>query len=752
MKRLFLALALLSGLAFGQTTLVTATKVVDNNGAPLNVGNLCFGTTCLPVTSGAITTGSLASGTYTVTVTNSSTTFLTVPGVNVAGAAFSWDMFVVPATASISGVGAPRIACYPGAAYAQTDGLQNHWQCVSINGVGTWNGIQLTQKFGSLTIGTVTNGQPGGTAAVTNSGTASDAILNFILPSGVPGLGYIAGVSSNGSNGLTIAGTPSAITDADTVGARNTAIGNAVPVVGTANPLMNGTAASGSTGKWADAGHVHPSDTSRVPTTQTVNGHALSAPVTVTASDVGLGNVTNTSDVNKPVSTAQAAAIAALTGATAHNESVPANCVAASASGTAYTCATSLTFTPAAGDHIQFKADVANTASATLAVNGAAAATIKKQGGSGNLIANDLLAAHWISATFDGTYWQLEGQLGNAPAPSNASTTVNGVACALGSSCTVADSTKVPTTQTVNGHALSGAVVVSASDLTTGTLPAAGLPLSGVTAGSYTASNITVDSYGRVTAASSGSVSAGVSVVGSFRNLAASATGSSATVTVTADEIVLENSSNTYVTGRAVSLSIAGTTSGAANGLDTGSLAASTWYSVWVIYNGSTVAGLLSLSATTPTLPSGYTYKARVGWIKTGSGSPYYPLAFKQLGRRVQYMLYPPLIAAGNAGAQSTPTWVAVTVSGASIPTTASVIHLIVQVTSSGGSNNYVMLAPNNSYGAYNSAVNPPPYVLDSYLQAWTQAADMLLESANIYWISGTSLGQIFVSGWEDNL
>jgi hypothetical protein len=242
-----------------------------------------------------------------------------------------------------------------------------------------------------------------------------------------------------------------------------------------------------------------------------------------------------------------------------------------------------------------------------------------------------------------------------------------------------------------------------------------------------------------------------VGIAGAFRNLVASATGLNTNVSVTADEVMLENSSNYYVTVRGVSLTIACTTSGA-NGLDTNTVAASTWYSVWVINNGTTTAGLLSLSATAPTLPSGYTYKARVGWIKTGSGSPYYPLAFKQLGRRVQYMSYPPLIASGTAGSQSTPTWVAVTVSGASIPTTASVIHLIVQVTSAGGSNNYVMVAPNNSYGAYNSTTNPPPYVLDTYLAAWTQAADMLLESSSIYWISGSSLGQIFTHGWEDNL
>ena len=46
-----------------------------------------------------------------------------------------------------------------------------------------------------------------------------------------------------------------------------------------------------------------------VPKSTTVNGHALSANVTVTKSDVGLSNVDNTSDVNKPVSSATATAL-----------------------------------------------------------------------------------------------------------------------------------------------------------------------------------------------------------------------------------------------------------------------------------------------------------------------------------------------------------------------------------------------------------------------------------------------------------
>ena len=46
--------------------------------------------------------------------------------------------------------------------------------------------------------------------------------------------------------------------------------------------------------------------TGKVPSTRKVNGHALSSDVTVTKGDVGLGNVDNTSDVNKPISNAQA--------------------------------------------------------------------------------------------------------------------------------------------------------------------------------------------------------------------------------------------------------------------------------------------------------------------------------------------------------------------------------------------------------------------------------------------------------------
>lgn len=69
-----------------------------------------------------------------------------------------------------------------------------------------------------------------------------------------------------------------------------------------------GTAAASATTDFATAAQGTKADNA-VPNTRTVAGHALSANVTLVKGDVGLGNVDNTSDVNKPVSTAQQTAL-----------------------------------------------------------------------------------------------------------------------------------------------------------------------------------------------------------------------------------------------------------------------------------------------------------------------------------------------------------------------------------------------------------------------------------------------------------
>lgn len=72
---------------------------------------------------------------------------------------------------------------------------------------------------------------------------------------------------------------------------------------------------------------------------------------------------------------------------------------------------------------------------------------------------------------------------------------------------------------------------------------------------------------------------------------------------------------------------------GAGNGgLDTGSVAASTWYHLFLIKRIDTgvVDVLLSTSATSPTLPTNYTKKRRIGAIRTDSSGNI--LAFVQIG------------------------------------------------------------------------------------------------------------------------
>lgn len=73
----------------------------------------------------------------------------------------------------------------------------------------------------------------------------------------------------------------------------------------------------------------------------------------------------------------------------------------------------------------------------------------------------------------------------------------------------------------------------------------------------------------------------------------------------------------------------AGTNQG---GLDTGAEAVSTWYHLWAIKNPATgaVDALFSLSATSPTMPAGYTKKRRLGAVRNDAASAI--LAFDQYG------------------------------------------------------------------------------------------------------------------------
>lgn len=217
-------------------------------------------------------------------------------------------------------------------------------------------------------------------------------------------------------------------------------------------------------------------------------------------------------------------------------------------------------------------------------------------------------------------------------------------------------------------------------------------------------------------------------------------------------QVALTTTDNPY-TNAALSLTIS-TGSAGANALDTGTVANSTWYAVYVIYNPTTVtvAGLLSTSATSPTLPSGYTFKTRLGWVRTHSDGTL--LRTMQYGRNAQYVVTGstntpnlPIMASGS----NSSVYTAVSVSNY-VPSTASRIRGAAYVVSSVSTQ--VLLAPNGNYGAWNSTTNPPPCRADCDAGANTTYCmyDFLLESTNIYYAANGNTCGVTCMGWEDNI
>lgn len=260
---------------------------------------------------------------------------------------------------------------------------------------------------------------------------------------------------------------------------------------------------------------------------------------------------------------------------------------------------------------------------------------------------------------------------------------------------------------------------------------------------------------------------------GGFKNLrvfnVATALGDSAPSTpnsqikVAVDEIVLEDGSGNATKSTSVACTIDYTTSGA-GGLDTGSLAAGNWYFDYVIFNPTTnttsCLGSLQSAVGSVTLPSGYTFIARVGadyYLTHNSITGFQRVV--QYGRRAQYVVAAstptnalPQLITGTSGSVSTPTYTAIAMTTFAPPTASSIRGMLSLIANSGGT---VIMAPNASYGAFNSSSNPPPAVLS---QAATinitinQVWDFTLESANVYYASNTTGSFSNIEGWEDNL
>lgn len=247
-----------------------------------------------------------------------------------------------------------------------------------------------------------------------------------------------------------------------------------------------------------------------------------------------------------------------------------------------------------------------------------------------------------------------------------------------------------------------------------------------------------------------------------FKNLSIKVA-TNTTVTLAADYITVTDGSSfqTLAFSKTIDLGTTG-----ANALDTGTIAIDTWYAIWAIAKSDgTVAAIASTSATAPTMPAGYTYKARVGWVQTihASATLY---GTWQFGRDVQYIVglaqttKAPQMITGTSGNMATPTWTAVALARF-VPTTASKIRFLLSSfpvansSTAGGA----MVAPNNGYGAFNDQTNPPPVslalvtaVAGNITLANNVMGEFLLESTNVYYSANTANSVLACLGWTDNI
>ena len=151
----------------------------------------------------------------------------------------------------------------------------------------------------TISIGSVTPSSDG-TAQAAFRGTAPNQILDLVLPRGIQGL--VGPVGTTSWNGLV--DKPATFTP--TIGS-----GAADAVAGNDSRLTNSRIPSGAAGGVLSGTYPNPLFAVDMATQAELDAHAAntSNPHATTKAQVGLGNVTNTSDENKPVSTAQQTAL-----------------------------------------------------------------------------------------------------------------------------------------------------------------------------------------------------------------------------------------------------------------------------------------------------------------------------------------------------------------------------------------------------------------------------------------------------------
>ena len=217
---------------------------------------------------------------------------------------------------------------------------------------------------------------------------------------------------------------------------------------------------------------------------------------------------------------------------------------------------------------------------------------------------------------------------------------------------------------------------------------------------------------------------------------------SATTVDIDADYLTLYDSSNIGYVASSVNLTVDITASGT-NGLDTGSEATDIWYHIFVIYNGTTTAGLLSTSLTSPTMPSGYTYKKYVGSVENKPDG--HLSSFEQYDNIVTV----PTLADESAAGSSNGT---LTLTG-QIPTSAIVVYGALKIKSSGSQRGWMTLYAKAGWGGVNYSTDHAvtnAYTYTSFRLPLVRVGVAGTGNAGIHWdVTSNDTCYIRICGWE---
>lgn len=219
-------------------------------------------------------------------------------------------------------------------------------------------------------------------------------------------------------------------------------------------------------------------------------------------------------------------------------------------------------------------------------------------------------------------------------------------------------------------------------------------------------------------------------------------TATTTTLTYSADIVTLLSSSLVPKTHTSVSGTLDITSGAVVNGIQA-ARAASTWYDIYGISNGSTFGMFAVASASSLSAPSGYVFSCRFGSFPTDGSTNLYNVLTR--GNQLQYQVQAagntvatPNVANGTQGTYSTtaPSWSAKTIRGTTFstpacPSRASFAYFVMSNAWNNSGAAQIQMAPNANYAGTNST-NPPPCQLQSTTTNNASVCPMLLEGNTI--------------------